>query len=175
MQPTRHIQARPTATFVVDPFTMKMKFQSALFFVILTSVSGYSQSEEVRQKHYNLKKGVSLEGYDPVSYFSAVPQEGKTELRYTYKGVTYQFATPANLARFKTAPDSFEPAFGGWCAYAMGESGEKVKIDPETFKVLEGKLYVFYNFWGNNTLTDWNKDEATLKAKGDTKWKKFVP
>jgi YHS domain-containing protein len=141
----------------------------------MASLSAYSQSEEVRQKHYNLKKGLSLEGYDPVSYFSGHPVEGRSELRYTYRGVMYQFATPTNLAKFKNAPDGFEPAFGGWCAYAMGETGEKVKIDPETFKVLDGKLYVFYNFWGNNTLTDWNKNEVALKAKGDKNWKKFVP
>ena len=110
-----------------------------------------------------------------MSYFSGGPLEGKTELQYTYKGVTYQFATPANLAKFKTTPDRYEPAFGGWCAYAMGETGEKVKIDPETFKVLDGKLYLFYNFWGSNTLTNWNKNEVALKAKGDTNWKKFVP
>ncbi len=152
-----------------------MKFQVTLFLVIIACVSTYSQSEEVRRKHYNLKKGVSLEGYDPVSYFSGRPLEGKTELQYTYKGVTYQFATPGNLTKFKSSPDSFEPAFGGWCAYAMGETGEKVKIDPETFKVLDGKVYVFYNFWGNNTLTDWNKNEAALKAKGDKNWMKFVP
>ena len=56
----------------------------------------------------------------------------------------------------------------------MGETGEKVKIDPETYKIIEGKLYLFYNFWGNNTLTDWNKNEKPLKIKGDQNWKKFV-
>jgi len=28
----------------------------------------------------------------------------------------------------------------------MGELGEKVRIDPETFKIIDGKLYLFYNF-----------------------------
>ena len=55
----------------------------------------------------------------------------------------------------------------------MGESGEKVKVDPETFKIIDGKLYLFYNFWGNNTLTDWNKEEQKLKMSGDKNWKKF--
>lgn len=152
-----------------------MKVRTALFFVIMTSLSAHSQSEEVRIKQYNLKKGVSLEGYDPVSYFNGNPLEGKSELRSTHKGVTYQFATVVNQAKFKSAPASYEPAFGGWCAYAMGETGEKVKIDPETYKVLDGKLYLFYNFWGNNTLTDWNKNETTLKAKAEENWSKFVP
>ncbi len=56
----------------------------------------------------------------------------------------------------------------------MGETGEKVKVDPETYKILDGRLYLFYNFWGNNTLKDWNKNEQQLKRSGDQKWQKFV-
>jgi hypothetical protein len=84
------------------------------------------------------------------------------------------FASQQNLAKFKASPEKFEPAYGGWCAYAMGETGEKVKVDPETFKIIDGKLYLFYNFWGNNTLVDWNKNEAPLKMKADQNWKKIV-
>ena len=39
----------------------------------------------------------------------------------------------------------------------------------------DGKLYLFYNSWGNNTLTKWNKNEKGLKVQGDQNWKKFVP
>jgi len=142
--------------------------------IIFLFVSVAAQAQNERKAHYNLKKGVALEGYDPVSYFDGNPQEGSDKIKVEYKSVTYLFATAANAARFKQTPDKFEPAYGGWCAYAMGESGEKVKIDPETYKILNGKLYLFYNFWGNNTLTDWNKNEAPLKSKGDQNWKKIV-
>jgi hypothetical protein len=27
----------------------------------------------------------------------------------------------------------------------MGDSGDKVAIDPNTFKIIDGKLYLFYN------------------------------
>jgi hypothetical protein len=81
----------------------------------------------------------------------------------------------ANLNRFKKDPRQYEPAYGGWCAYAMGKTGEKVKIDPETYKVVNGKLYLFYNFWGNNTLEDWNKNELNLKTSADKKWKQIAP
>jgi hypothetical protein len=55
----------------------------------------------------------------------------------------------------------------------MGATGEKVEVDPETFKILDGKLYLFYNKYFNNTLKSWNKDEATLKTKADASWAKF--
>jgi hypothetical protein len=62
-----------------------------------------------------------------------------------------------------------EPAYGGWCAYAMGSTGEKVSVDPKTFKIVNGRLNLFYNRFFNNTLDDWNKDEVNLKKKADFK------
>ncbi|HEY5823417.1 MAG TPA: YHS domain-containing (seleno)protein [Cyclobacteriaceae bacterium] len=137
-------------------------------------ISANAQSPEVRQKNFNVKKGIAIEGFDPVSYFDGKPLEGNEKFRYPYKGIIYLFANQTNLNKFKTNPANYEPTYGGWCAYAMGESGEKVKIDPETFKILDGKLYLFYHFWGNNTLEEWNKNEKSLKAKGDQNWKKIV-
>lgn len=141
--------------------------------IILIPVT-YGQNDNTRIRQYNTKKSVALDGYDPVSYFSNTPKEGKPALSYTHQGITYWFSSQANLNKFKTNPNQFEPAYGGWCAYAMGETGEKVKVDPETFKIINGRLYLFYNFWGNNTLTDWNKNEKDLKIKADLKWKKIV-
>lgn len=130
--------------------------------------------DEKRTTHFNLKKNIALEGYDPVSYFDGNPLKGKEDFKVVFRSVTYLFTNASNAAKFKQAPENYEPAYGGWCAFAMGNSGEKVKIDPETFKILNGKLYLFYNFWGNNTLTDWNKNEALLKSKGDQNWKRII-
>ena len=150
-----------------------MKTILALLFAV-GLLQGFAQGDAIRQKHFNVKKNVAIDGYDPVSYFDGKPMEGEAEIKLTHKGVIYQFGTQANLGKFKANPEKYEPAYGGWCAYAMGTSGEKVKIDPETYKILEGKLYLFYNFWGNNTLTDWNKTEKKLKAAADISWKKII-
>src|SRR6478735_667084 len=133
---------------------MKKIFSLLAFCLVFTLA--FAQSDGVRKKNYNVKKNIAIEGFDPISYFDNKPIEGREELAFNHKGITYLFATPANLNKFKTAPEKYEPAYGGWCAYAMGETGEKVKVDPETFKILEGQLYLFYHFWGNNTLEEWN-------------------
>lgn len=147
---------------------------SVLLFVLLgIGYHAMAQTAEDRHRHFNTNKGLALQGYDPVSYFDGTPQEGDEKWSHTYRGVRYHFSSAANRARFQAAPEKFEPAYGGWCAYAMGETGEKVKIDPETFKIVAGRLYLFYNFWGNNTLVDWNKNEAALKTQADLNWKKF--
>jgi hypothetical protein len=80
----------------------------------------------------------------------------------------------ANRDAFIKNPAAYEPQYGGWCAYAMGASGEKVEIDPETFKVADNKLYLFYNAYFNNTLPKWNKDEKNLKSKADQNWKAIL-
>jgi len=133
-----------------------------------------AQTGEARKSNFNIKKNIAIEGYDPVSYFDNKPTEGESKWAFSYDGVAYQFSSATNQAKFKANPEKYEPAYGGWCAYAMGESGEKVKIDPETFKIVEGKLCLFYNFWGNNTLEDWNKNEKTLKTRAEQNWKKFL-
>jgi YHS domain-containing protein len=135
----------------------------------------FAQSEDQRKKNFNLKNEIAIDGYDPVSYFSGKATEGRSTLKSPYKGIIYLFATKENIELFKANPTKYEPAYGGWCAFAMGETGEKVKVDPETYKIIDGKLYLFYNFWGNNTLDDWNEKEKILKASGDINWKKFIP
>ena len=143
-----------------------------LLAILPLTVAG--QSVDVRKAHYNLRKGIAMDGYDPVSYFSGRPVEGSDQWKFTHQGVSYLFSSKGNLEAFKSNPEKYEPAYGGWCAYAMGENGEKVKIDPETYKILNGRLYLFYNFWGNNTLKSWNKNEGGLKKAGDNKWNTIV-
>jgi YHS domain-containing protein len=134
----------------------------------------FAQTDEARKNNFNVKRNLAIEGNDPVSYFDHKPTKGESKWTVNFKGVIYQFSSESNLTKFKANPEKYEPAYGGWCAYAMGESGEKVKVDPETFKIVEGKLYLFYNFWGNNTLVDWNKSEKTLRVKAEQNWKKIL-
>jgi YHS domain-containing protein len=128
-----------------------------------------------RVKHFNIDKtSIAIEGYDPVAYFiSNKAIEGKKDLNYAYEGITYHFSSVKNKELFIASPAKYEPQYGGWCAYAMGAKGEKVSVDPETFKIQNGKLYLFYNRFFNNTLKDWNKDETHLKNNADLNWKKI--
>ena len=149
-----------------------MKKTLALFLIVL-STSVFGQSAAKRLAEYNLDKKVAIQGYDPVAYFTMKKAvKGKSNLASSYEGVTYYFSSQANKDLFLKNPTSYEPQYGGWCAYAMGSSAEKVEVDPETFKIVDGKLHLFYNAYFNNTLKSWNKDEVNLKAKADSNWKK---
>jgi len=150
----------------------------ALILLVFAALAGWGASAQTarRQAAFNLEKNqVAIQGYDPVAYFSGKPLPGKSAHTVVFDGVTYYFANPQNKAVFLASPARYEPQYGGWCAYAMGATGEKVSVDPENYKILDGKLYLFYKSFFNNTLKSWNKDEARLKQKADASWRNVFP
>lgn len=144
----------------------------AVLVAMIFSVATLFAQEAVRQKQFNVNsKKLAIDGYDPVAYFTQNKAvKGKEEFYTKAEGVVYRFSTAANRDLFNKNYKAYEPQYGGWCAYAMGANCEKVEIDPETFKIADGKLYLFYHSWTNNTLTKWNKNEANLKAKANKNW-----
>ena len=119
--------------------------------------------------------GLAIQGYDPVSYHLDGPVKGKKENAFVHKGATYLFANAENLDTFKASPDQYLPAFGGWCAWAMID-GEKVEVDPKTFKIVKNATYLYYNSFFINTLKKWNsraenETEASLVEKAEAEWK----
>ncbi len=150
-----------------------IKLLTAIIVMITLQATAFSQAAALRSQQFNLEKNkVAIQGYDPVSYFTqGKAVKGKKEMAVLADGITYYFSTAENKELFKKNYTAYEPQYGGWCAYAMGAKGEKVEIDPETFKIINGKLYLFYNSFFNNTLKSWNKDENNLKVKADSNWK----
>ncbi len=146
-------------------------------FCLLALIGGhisYAQNSGYDIEHYNLKRGLAIQGYDPVAYFTENKAvEGSEKISHSSEGVTYYFSSTKNRQLFIANPKQYEPQYGGYCAYAMAD-GDKVRIDPETFKIVDGKLFLFYNFRFTNTLKSWNKDEANLLPKANSQWSKIV-
>jgi YHS domain-containing protein len=154
---------------------MKKILTSALVLILGFSALNLEAQTDLRKKHFNTNKsGLAIQGYDPVAYFEANKAiEGNKSINLLVDGVIYYFSSSQNKELFRANPAKYEPQYGGWCAYAMGANNEKVEIDPATFKIVNGKLYLFYHTWANNTLTKWNKEEPNLKAKADNNWNKI--
>jgi len=147
-----------------------MKKQIVVLLLVLIGSVSYGQKID-----YNVQDGYIAEGYDVVAYFNNTAKKGNGQFKAEYNGVFLKFSNQENLDTFKTNPKKYFPQYGGWCAYAMGESGKKVKVDPETFEIREGKLYLFYNSWGTNTLKRWLKEgPKKLRAEADNNWKQIV-
>ncbi|WP_229724541.1 YHS domain-containing (seleno)protein [Winogradskyella forsetii] len=111
------------------------------------------------------------EGYDVVAYFNREAVEGSDDYKTAHDGVNYKFISQENLNTFLENPKAYMPQYGGYCAYAVAKDSKKVSIDPETFEIRDGKLYLFYNSWGNNTLKKWQKENVKgLQKKADLNW-----
>ena len=135
-------------------------------YLLISSFALFSQ-----KINYNLDDGFIAEGYDVVSYFSKSPKEGKQDFVYSYKGARLKFANQSNLNVFKDNPEKYFPKYGGWCAYALGARNKKVTIDPETYEIRNGGLYLFYNSWGTNTFNKWlNENPNKLAYKAAKNW-----
>lgn len=134
--------------------------------------------------HWNLsKKGLALEGYDPVAYFpdhGGKATEGKEAISVTHRGVTYRFASEENKKVFLETPERFEPQYGGWCAWAMAENeggkGEKVDVDPKSFTVEGDRLFVFYDGFFADTRKKWKEKGGApkLAANADANWARMT-
>ena len=143
-----------------------------------------SQSESQAAKDWNRnikewdlnKRDLAIDGYDPVAYFAeggGKAKKGKKSIEHRYKGVVYRFSSTRNRDLFRKAPDRYEPAYGGWCAWAMSQGG-KTEINPKSFIVKDDKLFLFYDGLFGDTRKDWKKgNHASLVTKADGNWKGF--
>lgn len=142
--------------------------KSILILFLLSTVSFYAYAQ---QTDYYEKKGYAVEGYDVTEYFNNQAKEGSNTYVYEYDGTKFKFVSQDNLEKFKSNPDKYIPEYGGYCAYAVADKGKKVKINPETFEIRDGKLYLFYNAWGTNTLEMWVEEgPEKLRSQADAAW-----
>jgi hypothetical protein len=112
-------------------------------------------------------EGKALNGYDVVAFFKeSKPVMGADSLSYTYKDVKWLFSTEADRMAFKADPEHFMPQYGGYCAYGTAQ-GHKAPTKPETWTILNDKLYFNYNL---KVKEVWTKDQQGMIGKADKNW-----
>ena len=112
--------------------------------------------------------GVAIRGYDPVAYFTdGRPVEGRPEFTATRDGATWRFASAEHKAAFGADPAKYAPQYGGYCAWAVSQ-GYTAPIDPNAWKVVDGKLYLNYSA---DVQKDWQKDVPGHIAKANGNWR----
>ncbi|MGF1510709.1 MAG: YHS domain-containing (seleno)protein [Myxococcota bacterium] len=138
----------------------------------------HSLTATERQSHFQVSgRHLAIEGYDPVTYFpegGSEPQKGKDSITIEHRGIVYRFVSNENKETFQADPARYEPAYGGWCAYAMGTSGEKVDINPKAYEIHDGRLFLFYKDLFTNTVKPWQKGRSTLQPKADQNWSAII-
>jgi len=112
-------------------------------------------------------EGLAIRGADPVAYFTeGAAVKGSADFEYTWNGATWRFSSEANLDAFKADPAAYAPQYGGYCAKAVSE-GNLASIDPEAWRIVDGKLYLNYS---PAVQQQWLADVAGSIAAGDRNW-----
>lgn len=106
-----------------------------------------------------------LKGFDVVSYFvDNKDAMGSAQFKSDYKGITFQFANAEHKALFDREPAKYLPQFGGYCAngivYGIPWGG-----DGDTWKMIDGKLYIFGGQGSKNAFLLDEKNNLTLAQK----------
>jgi len=114
--------------------------------------------------------GVAILGYDTVAYFTkdrAV--KGSEEFSYEWLGTPWHFASQEHQEMFMSDPTKYAPQYGGYCAPEVAATGSvTINVDPEAFKIIEGKLYLSYDA-GNAAAFAENASDLVPKA--DANWR----
>ena len=106
-------------------------------------------------------------GYDPVAYFTdGKPAKGQEAFVFEWMGAKWKFASQAHLDLFKTSPEKYAPQYGGYCAYGVSQDN-LVGIEPEKFKILDGKLYLNYDA---DVQAKWVKDPTGYNKLAEAKF-----
>lgn len=145
------------------------------FVSILGVLPAAAQNKDLHHRYNLTGESIGLVGYDPVSYFiegGGRPQKGLFKLSFESDGVTYRFATQENLDRFKAAPSKYLPQYGGWCSYGVAVNG-RFEVDPESFVIRDGKLYLFHRDPSFSSREVWLKDPESMLQKAEANWPKL--
>jgi YHS domain-containing protein len=106
-----------------------------------------------------------------VAYFTLGKyMPGSSQFQSTYEGVVFHFSSAAHKQAFDAAPQKYLPQYGGYCAngvvYGIPWGG-----DADTWKMVDGKLYIF---GGQGSKDAFLLDEKANVALADGYWQQEV-
>lgn len=110
--------------------------------------------------------GIAIDGSDPVGYFTTNGPVAGGDVTLDYKGATWRFADQGSADAFAANPTAYEPAFGGYCAFAASR-GYLAPTTPEAWTIYEDRLYLNANLRAREL---WLEDVPGNIAKGEANW-----
>ncbi|MDB9316655.1 YHS domain-containing (seleno)protein [Nodularia spumigena] len=116
---------------------------------------------------FDAENSLALKGFDPVAYFQqGKPIAGNPNFTYQWANVNWRFSTAQNRDLFAKNPEKYAPQYGGFCAWAVSQ-GYTAPIDPNAWKIVEGKLYLNADL---RIQKRWERDIPGNIKKADKNW-----
>lgn len=130
----------------------------------LFQFSGMSGAGEVNKGYFG---NVAIKGYDTVAYFTEQRAvKGTEDFSHTWLGVEWQFSNEKHKELFFENPVKYAPQYGGHCADGVAYGVTTTNIDPQAWRIIEGKLYLNYD---PGAATELEEVEGQL-AKAENNW-----
>ena len=150
----------------------RRKFLTAVFLAAyFLAACFFTTRAEAFEPVFSTFLGGAIRGYDPVAYFiQGRPVEGKRAHSLKWKGATWYFANAENQDLFRGNPEKYAPQYGGYCAYAVSQN-YTASIDPEAWKIVDGKLYLNYS---KSVQTTWEEDITGYISSAERNWPKIL-
>ena len=139
----------------------------------LCGVGYYNPQQRARTGNLaiNSTQGIVIEGYDPVAYFTmGKATKGSKEFTYEWLESQWHFASAEHRDMFVADPIKYTPQYGGFCAASLS-GGNLAPVDPEAWRIVDGKLYLYFS---ERHASKWANDPS-LSAKADANWKDIKP
>lgn len=144
----------------------KTFFKSLILIVglgVFASLPAHAKDDQI---YTSWRNNLAVGGYDTVSYHQGSPLKGSANITTHWNGAVWQFANRTNLETFIEAPETYAPAYGGYCAWAV--ANEKLaKGSPEQWSLKDGRLYLNYNA---KIKKRWSTDQDKFIENGDKFW-----
>ncbi len=87
--------------------------------------------------------GIAIKGYDPVAYFTkGRAMKGSEAFAHKWLGTPWHFANAKHRDLFAADPVKYAPQFGGYCSVGVAYGHNSANIDPEAWRIIDGKLYL---------------------------------
>ncbi len=115
-------------------------------------------------------ESTGADGFDLISFFEVGEAlKGSPEFSLIYEGAKWYFSSIENREKFKKNAVKYLPQLGESCPYSLAE-GKEIKGKPTYHKVIDGKLYFFYN---KEYADKFEKDSKLLLEKARANWEKM--
>lgn len=139
--------------------------------LLLTLILAAPKVTAVEAVNTSFLSNTAIRGYDAVAYFvDGAAYKGSKEFEYEWNGAKWLFVSEENMSKFKLAPESYAPQFGGYCSYAVG-LGDTATADPLQFSIVDDKLYLNYS---SKTKVLWEDDRDKFIENGHKNWPNLV-
>jgi YHS domain-containing protein len=116
---------------------------TGLVVALILYFPGFANAGEINTGYFG---NVAIKGYDTVAYFTEQRAvKGNEDISQNWLGAIWVFSSEEHKQLFSGNPVKYAPQYGGHCADGVAYGDVTTNIDPQAWRIIEGKLYLNYD------------------------------